>query len=90
MKPSNSHTTRVRFLEGPEGTLSGLVVEAPANHPLHQLIGTLIANAGLHIVWRETRLAETGFQRFALSAIGGGRVPEGARLKLQQGLVSYA
>jgi hypothetical protein len=90
MKQSNSHTTRVRFLENPEGALSGLVVEAPADHRLHRLIGTLVANAGLRIVWRETRLAERGFQRFALAAVGGGTVPARARLKLQQGLVSFA
>jgi hypothetical protein len=67
-----------------------LVVEAPVNHPLHGVLSTLIADAGLSIVWRETCLSKQGFQRIGLANAKGGLVPGHARLKLQQELMSWA
>jgi hypothetical protein len=91
MNRVRARATKVRFLETSEGTLSGLEVEAPPNHPLHWQLGMAVAEVGLQIVQREAKLLdEHRFQRVQLACADGSGVPPGARLALQTRLMSFA
>jgi UTP:GlnB (protein PII) uridylyltransferase len=88
-EPAEIHNTRVRFIEGEDGTLCTLEVETRDRSGLLLVLTRALAAQRVTITRSEVRTFSTRvFDRFTISEFDGSPISEARRLQIQVGVLS--